>query len=139
MLAKIKADAPKNSSADMLYGGVGRGFSGENLLGLNTEAVTLTMDSQNFTKLSKYAYAQVGLADVFHLLAAEFLKCDFFFTRDQDFHRLRSEIESDFSFKLLYKDEGLAFLKSTFKSSANRPFPTKPPKPNKSSSKSKAV
>lgn len=78
---------------------------GESLAGIQIKAVdTLIFDDRAFQKVTVLSHMQLGMADIVHLLAAESLKCTHFATTDEDFKRLKNEIEKVFEFKVLFKE-----------------------------------
>lgn len=103
-LSVIRESATTDKEAARLYEGIVRDFSGENLLGLITEPFSARIDRKNYSVISKYAYLQIGIADVIHLLAARKSKCHFIFTTDDDFNRTRDHIKKDFGIEVLFKD-----------------------------------
>ncbi|MBD3284898.1 PIN domain-containing protein, partial [candidate division WOR-3 bacterium] len=51
-----------------------------------------------------YAYLQVGLSDIMHILLAHHLGCKFFATWDQDFARVKEYIEERTGIVVICKD-----------------------------------
>lgn len=106
-------ETEKSRPASALWDAISSGPRGEALAGILIEGIdTLKMDEQNFGKVSKLALFQMGLADIVHLLAADSMKCTHFATLDSDYHRLQKEIESEFEFKVLYKNDIISTLTS---------------------------
>lgn len=111
-LGAIRKDAVSSPDAEALYEAIARDFTDENLFGLVTEPCSLELNRENYSTLSKYAFLQVGVADALHLLAAHKLGCQYFFTTDEDFHRTREDIKSDFGIEVLFKDAILSKLRA---------------------------
>jgi len=80
--------------------------NGDALDGIEIEGVeAMCLDASAFRKVSLLAILQMGMADIVHLLAADHLECDYLATTDDDFHRLRNEIETESKLGILYKQE----------------------------------
>jgi len=106
------AKAATDSFAAQLWGAMANGARGEFLEGIQIRPVDhLRFGPGAFKKVTLLSYMQLGMADIVHLLAAEALKCTHFAATDSDFGRLRDEIEANFKFKILLKDEIFGIVK----------------------------
>jgi predicted nucleic acid-binding protein len=56
---------------------------------------------------SAYAYLQLGVSDILHILLAQHLGCDYVATFDDDFRRARSIIEEKSKMKVLTGPEDI--------------------------------
>lgn len=106
------SEANDDSFPARIWGAMASRIRGESLAGLQIRAVDqLKFDADAFEKVSLLSHLQMGMADIVHLLAADALKCTHFASTDSDFHRLRTEIENSFDFKVLFKDEIFSVVK----------------------------
>ena len=76
--------------------------SGELLSGLyEVDLVNIKITKNNIYNIGFLANLQIGFADIFHLISASKLGCEYFFTLDNDFNRASSEIETFFKLKIV--------------------------------------
>jgi len=61
---------------------------------------------ETWIKASTYAFLQLGLGDILHLLLAQHLGCEYFATFDSDFNRVKDIIEERSGIKVIYNDVG---------------------------------
>jgi hypothetical protein len=102
-----------DSFAAQLWGAMASSARGEAIAGIDIKPVdNLRFGPNAFKKVSLLSHMQMGMADIVHLLAAEALNCTHFASTDSDFGRLRDEIEAQFKFKILLKDEIFAVVKA---------------------------
>ena len=68
---------------------------------LEADIINLSLTKNDFHRLTYLANQQVGLADIFHLITAHRLGCDYFFTLDSDFKRVESDIKELFKLEIV--------------------------------------
>ncbi len=77
------------------------GLSLFELMPVDMESISISHKSNEFNLLVHLAQAQIGVADIMHLLVAKKLGCEYFITFDSDFVRMKKIIEENFNLKIL--------------------------------------
>ena len=68
---------------------------------LEADIVNFNLGKKDLRKLIYIANLQVGFADIFHLISASRLGCEYFFTLDNDFLRIADLAKSEFGVEII--------------------------------------
>jgi hypothetical protein len=68
---------------------------------IEVDIINFTLTKKDHKNLIYLANMQVGFADIFHLLSAIKLGCEYFFTLDSDFNRIKEEIAQVYKIEIV--------------------------------------
>lgn len=68
---------------------------------IEVDIINFSLTKKNLKNLIYLANMQVGFADIFHLISASKLGCQYFFTLDSDFNRIKEEVAQIYKIEIV--------------------------------------